>query len=581
MIRSRLRKAFPDWGYLGEETGSVGMDPPPQYIWLVDPNDGTRGFVLGTRGSAVSIGLLRDREPVLGVVYSPTAPDDDGDLIAWAEGCGPLRRNGEPVTRAAWPAMLRPHCVALLSTDTDTPDANLELLAPGRYRAQNSIAYRLALAAVGDADLGSSIKGARDWDYAGGHALLRGVGGDLLNHEGEQVSYGPDGTSIGRGCFGGAPGVAAEIVSRDWRAANRPRVLRDYPTEYGQLRLQRGRAVADPALLRRGQGCLLGQLAGDALGSLVEFHSAAAIQGAFPQGIRDLADGGVWHTIAGQPTDDSELALLLGRSIVAHGGYDPESAASAYGYWYRSHPFDLGLTTSQALAAVAAAQQERRTEPLAEVAHRAASSVSQANGSLMRISSLGIWGHALNPTLLAAAARADSELTHPHPICQDACAIFVVAVAHAIRAGEPAESVYRFAVEWAKAHDLEPAVLDAIVAADSAPPVVASGNDGWVLVALQHAFYQLLHAPNLEEGIVAVVMAGGDTDTNAAIAGALLGAVHGRAAVPNRWQRLILSCRPLLGAPGVRQPRPEPCWPVDALVMAERLLLAGVEALRP
>jgi fructose-1,6-bisphosphatase/inositol monophosphatase family enzyme len=59
VIRRRLLDAFPEWGYRGEETGSARVDPPPKYLWLVDPNDGTVGFLQGVRGSAVSIALLR------------------------------------------------------------------------------------------------------------------------------------------------------------------------------------------------------------------------------------------------------------------------------------------------------------------------------------------------------------------------------------------------------------------------------------------------------------------------------------------------------------------------------------------
>jgi hypothetical protein len=99
-----------------------------------------------------------------------------------------------------------------------------------------------------------------------------------------------------------------------------------------------------------------------------------------------------------------------------------------------------------------------------------------------------------------------------------------------------------------------------------------------VLVALQNAFYQLLHAPTTEEGIVNTVMSGGDTDTNAAIAGALLGAVHGRASMPFQWRRTVLTCRPLAGLPGVVRPRPKAFWPVDALELAERLLCLGSQA---
>ena len=98
---------------------------------------------------------------------------------------------------------------------------------------------------------------------------------------------------------------------------------------------------------------------------------------------------------------------------------------------------------------------------------------------------------------------------------------------------------------------------------------------GWVLIALQNAFWQLLHARGFEEAIVGTVQLGGDTDTNGAIAGALLGAVYARDAVPLQWRNRILSCRPLAGISGVAHPRPAAFWPVDALWLAERLLFLG------
>jgi hypothetical protein len=110
-----------------------------------------------------------------------------------------------------------------------------------------------------------------------------------------------------------------------------------------------------------------------------------------------------------------------------------------------------------------------------------------------------------------------------------------------------------------------------------APPVeeIEGRHSGFVLVALQNAFHALLASAGPEGGIVTTVRRGGDTDTNAAIAGALLGAVHGRDALPSRWRSLVLSCRahPLRG----RRPRPPQYWPTDLLELAERLLLAGLE----
>ena len=71
----------------------------------------------------------------------------------------------------------------------------------------------------------------------------------------------------------------------------------------------------DSGVLARAQGCLLGQLAGDALGSLVEFRSEEEILREYPDGVRDLADGGRWNTIAGQPTDDSDQRTMRGSSL--------------------------------------------------------------------------------------------------------------------------------------------------------------------------------------------------------------------------------------------------------------------------
>jgi ADP-ribosylglycohydrolase len=94
-----------------------------------------------------------------------------------------------------------------------------------------------------------------------------------------------------------------------------------------------------------------------------------------------------------------------------------------------------------------------------------------------------------------------------------------------------------------------------------------------VLITLQAAFHALLHAPTLEEGVVATVRRGGDTDTNAAVAGALLGAVYGRPAIPTQWREMVLSCRShALRAP---HPRPMAYWPADVLEVAECLLIAG------
>ena len=574
IIRKALMDAFPAWGYLGEETGAQPRPPGEPHLWIVDPNDGTGQYVKGHRGSAVSIALLCDGVPVLGVIYAFSAPDDRGDLFAWAEGCGPLRRNGAEVRRAAWPSALGPHDVVLLSTGLNRRvEANLRLASPARCRAMPSIAYRLALAAAGDGSIAVSVNAPGGWDYAGGHAILRSVGGEFVDQDGQPVVYSPDGDSDCVFCYGGAPLLVRELAARPWsQVRSAPRQSTE---PYDLVSSVRGLLASDPDVLARAQGCLLGQLAGDGLGSLVEFEPEDRIAARYPAGLRAMADGGTWNTLAGQPTDDSELALMLARSIVEASEYNAEAAACAYHYWLRSGPFDIGGTTRQALSAILPADLTRGTA--AKASSRAASLESQANGSLMRVSPLAIWGWLMAPRELGALARADSRLTHPNSVCCDASAVFAVAAAHAIRTGASADRVYEFTCRWAGEAGCEPAVRDALRDAATGPPRFGQ-QQGWVLIALRNAFYQLLHAPTLEEGVARTVAAGGDTDTNAAIAGALLGAVHGRAAVPADWQRMILSCRPLAGLTGVRRPRPRAFWPVDALDVAERLVCLGMSS---
>jgi ADP-ribosylglycohydrolase len=340
-------------------------------------------------------------------------------------------------------------------------------------------------------------------------------------------------------------------VARDWKSVQRRTQQAKEP--YSLCWPVRDATVRDAAMLSRAQGCLLGQFAGDSLGSLVEFQSAAEIKRSYSGGVRVLSDGGTWNTLAGQPTDDSEMALMLARSIVLEGRVSAEAAARAYVWWYNTGPFDIGNTTRAALAPLAAGRDKQ------------ANRESQANGALMRISPLGVFG--AEP----GHARDDAAITHPNPICQDANAVFASAIAFAIRSGAGAAQVYAHARGTATHAD----VITVLDTAAHAAPESYTRNMGWVLVALQNAFWQLLHAETFEDGVVATVMAGGDTDTNAAIAGALLGAVHGREAVPRQWRNQVLSCRPITGMTGIHKPRPSALWPVDALWLAERLLFLG------
>lgn len=527
----------------GEETTRDAIDA--RDVWVVDPQDGTTDFLRGLRGAAISIALLRDLRPVLGVVFAPVAPDDHGDLIAWAEGAA-LARNGIAITPGAAAADAEGAMVLAFNADAADYAAHNHRKLPGcRVRALPSPAYRLALAAAGEVDAAVSLTHGLDaWDIAGGHALLIGAGRAIVDLQGTAIDY-----LAGR--IDGVIGGRAETVERIVAA----RLGRGGAIPRQPARPARRIGAADR--LSRAQGCLLGQLAGDALGSAVEFQSAAEIAWCHPHGVTRLTDGGTWNLIAGQPTDDSEMALALARSLVRERGFNARAVASAYVTWGQSGPFDIGGTTTRGITALAAG--------------RAARSDSQSNGGLMRVSPIGIFA-AGDPALAARLGAEDATLTHPDPVCRAAGAAYAAAIALGV-AGAGPEEIWAAAHAHAGSGTGAEAVRARLIAARHKGPDEYQAQMGWVLTALQNAFYWMMQGTSLSQALPATVARGGDTDTNAAICGALLGAVQGRDAVPLQWRNALLSCRPV-ALPGIRHPRPSEYWPDDALDLAEALLAA-------
>lgn len=272
----------------------------------------------------------------------------------------------------------------------------------------------------------------------------------------------------------------------------------------------------------RALGVWWGQLSGDALGSMAEFWSASDIRGRWPEGLRAIGASSVWGTLAGQLTDDSEMDIALGQALLesATDTVDWNCVAAAYRGWYESRPFDMGRTVAQAVST------SHACATMAQDMRAAADRQSQTNGALMRQSILGIWGYRLDERTIAEVARQDAQLTHPHPVCQESFAVYVAAIAQTIRWELDPKSLYDYAVDFQTRYGQEPTVLDALVKAqDLTPPY--SPHQGHVLTALHNAFYRLLHSSSLEDVIVDTVAMGGDTDSNAAIAAALCGAVYG------------------------------------------------------
>jgi ADP-ribosyl-[dinitrogen reductase] hydrolase len=317
---------------------------------------------------------------------------------------------------------------------------------------------------------------------------------------------------------------------------------------------------APPTIDRaRAQGALLGLAAGDALGTTLEFARCRAPP--FPQMAggphTEITGGGPFQLEPGQVTDDTQMATCLSASLRHCRGFDPADAARRYLAW-ESHAFDVGTQTARALAAL---RDGADPADAGRWVWRAHDPRPAGNGSLMRTAPLGIY-FAQEPHVRRSASLADSAITHFDPRCQLACAGFNAAVAVALTgAGTAAEMAEAARNElWGAAGQLrrqEPLESRRVAAALDAleedlflagqpdpklygPEVHLHDTAGYVRVAFRLAFWELLHARTFEAGVIDAVNRGGDADTNGSIAGALLGAFHGVAAVPPRWRERVL-----------------------------------------
>jgi len=300
-IEERLQVALQELvpaQFCGEEC-AVTPGTRAGWVWLVDPHDGTFDYTAGRRGSAISVALLRDGVPVLGVVHAPDPPDRGPDSIAWAEGAGPLLRNGKAIAVDLSAAQFDPGTfVWATASSAQRPETWSRAVAPARYIALPSIAYRLARIAAGDGVATVSIHSVNEYDIAAGIALITAARGIALDAQGAPITFAGNSERRVTGCFAGAPAAAKQLAAYDWK------LLEAEPRREPRVALAFPRRAQGERLLRA-QGVLLGQVVGDSLGSRVEGKPAVEIADAYPEGLRDLGDGGLYHTIAGQPTDDS------------------------------------------------------------------------------------------------------------------------------------------------------------------------------------------------------------------------------------------------------------------------------------
>jgi len=188
----RIRSDFPDDGIVAEE--GLAFDPGArEFVWVVDPLDGTNNFALGIPCYAVSIGILRHGLPHAGVVHDPNTGFTCSALRGHGAvaGAGMTTLPGRPLTPASNVAVRVP-------LDPDLAPATIGWLRRYKLRGFGSVALHLAYAAIGALDVVLDHK-ATLWDLAAGAAVLLEAGGTITGPSGQPV-FPPEAAA-----YGGSP----------------------------------------------------------------------------------------------------------------------------------------------------------------------------------------------------------------------------------------------------------------------------------------------------------------------------------------------------------------------------------------
>lgn len=279
----------------------------------------------------------------------------------------------------------------------------------------------------------------------------------------------------------------------------------------------------------RSLGALLGLATGDALGGPVE--------GMQPEDIRErhgtlteMVGGGHLGLHPGQGTDDTEMAICLARALISGGGFDRRAALEEYLAWYRGTPIGIGRTVAGVLERV-----DRGVAPAdaAREQHDAAGGLSAGNGALMRATPIAI-AFAGNDSGLRDATLDDAALTHYDPLAGKASLLHNQVISWSITRGPDAPFQELREASWLDER-IEDAVVPATAGLREQAERRAASEGAFALTTLAVGMAAFFSAESFEEGLVWAVNAGGDTDTNGAVAGALLGARFGAGAIPARW----------------------------------------------
>lgn len=297
------------------------------------------------------------------------------------------------------------------------------------------------------------------------------------------------------------------------------------------------------ALIDRSRGVLLGLAAGNVLGLPVEFAGYADIDRRYPDGVRD-ADPREAH----RPMDDDlAQAVDLAESLLAGGDLAADFTRRLI-LWARNNGRGMGITTHEVITELETGQPF--PEP-ARIVYERKGRIAP-NGGVMRCAPVAI-ARRNQPELLVSDSAISCAVTHYAPTCQWSCIISNAVIAlllHGVTPDLPAILDAAAAdgcpnLAAIANHDGIPAdILDAIAAGRAIPSSVDWLRQdqrliGHTLLCLQAGLWAAAAPLDFEDALVALISGGGDTDTNGALAGAILGARYGASAIPQRWQGCI------------------------------------------
>jgi myo-inositol-1(or 4)-monophosphatase len=200
ILHDRLGGLLPDAGWLSEESAASPGRSRARHAWVVDPIDGTRDYVRGRTGWAVSVALIEEGTPILAALVAPARGER-----WWAAAGQGAWRNGKRLTASQCTSLTRARVPAdsLAQVDRD-----LVMVAK-----PNSIALRMAMVAADEADLLASVRWGSEWDIAAATLIAQEAGAVVTDALGRPLEFNRE-KPVALGVLCSAPAIHAAATQR-------------------------------------------------------------------------------------------------------------------------------------------------------------------------------------------------------------------------------------------------------------------------------------------------------------------------------------------------------------------------------